>query len=103
MTNCSIIITTTDDLKVAKNIAEKLVDKNLAKCVWRDEINSTYEWEGKIVTDSEYRLFIKSTKAKYKDIEAIIKELHNYDLPGIIEIDITNGSKEFLSWIKETK
>lgn len=100
MTNCSIIITTTDNLKIAKNISEKLVEKDLAKCVWRDEISSTYKWDGKLVTDSEYRIFIKSTKDKYNVIESVIKEMHNFDLPGIIEIDINNGNKKFLDWIK---
>lgn len=103
MSNCSITITTTDDLKVAKEIAEKLVEQDLAGCVWQDEVSSTYKWQGKIVTSLEYRLFIKSAKSKFTEISTIIKKYHNYDLPGIIEIVISDGDWEFLKWLGGNK
>lgn len=100
MTNCSLVITTTDDIKIAEDISKKLVEESVARCVWRDDVTSTYEWEGKVKSSKEYRLFIKTTKDKFEKIESIIKNIHNYDLPAIIEVDLSNGNKEFLEWLK---
>jgi uncharacterized protein involved in tolerance to divalent cations len=31
-----------------------------------------------------------------------VKEKHSYDCPGIVFIDIKNGNKDFLNWIKNS-
>jgi len=96
---CSIIITTTDSIEVADTISNQLIQDAFAKCIWRDEVKSTYLWEGKLVSSKEYRLFIKSNKGYFRKICDKIKEMHNYDVPAIIEIDI-KGEENFINWLK---
>ena len=45
-------------------------------------------------------ILIKSKKSSYKKIEVLIKKLHNYELPEIISININQGDKDYLEWVK---
>ncbi|MES2214874.1 MAG: divalent-cation tolerance protein CutA [Pseudomonadota bacterium] len=100
MTNCIIIITTTDTLARAKNIAHSIVEARLSKCVQISKINSVYEWEGKIEEGEEYRLFIKAPRCNEKAVCYKVVALHNYSLPQIVTLNIDGGSKPYLDWIE---
>lgn len=100
MTSCVIVTTTTNDLEVAKKIAKSLVEEDIARCVWRDEIISTYMWEGELKEGKEYRLMVKSSHENKIHIMNMIKDMHNYDLPGVLAINIDDGNPDFLSWLR---
>ena len=95
-----IIQTTCSTKKEAKKIAKILVEKKLAACVQILKIESIYNWDNKLCVDKERLLFIKTKNKNFKKIQRIIKENHSYDLPEIIEIKITNASKEYLQFIQ---
>ncbi len=103
MTGCCIIITTTDKEKVAENIATTLVEQGFAKCVWNDNVKSTYMWEGKLTHDIEYRIMIKSAISNADKIIEEIKSMHNYSLPGIVQLNIDSGNENYLSWLRMGK
>ena len=44
---------------------------------------------------------IKTLSSKYADVEKIIVEYHNYNVPEIIKLDITSGLLQYLNWVKE--
>jgi len=98
----SIVQTTCASKKEAKKIAKILIEKKLAACVQITQVQSLYMWNNKLCTDKEKLLFIKSKTKHFKKIEREIKENHSYDLPEIIEIKITNASKEYLQFIGES-
>lgn len=100
MTSCVIVTTTTDDLDVAKAISKKIVEDDMARCVWRDEITSTFIWEGELQESKEYRLMVKSSHENKLHIMNMIKGMHNYDLPGILAINIDDGNPDFLNWLR---
>ena len=97
----SMIITTTADKESAKSIARLLVENQLAACVQMFPIESVYVWQGKICEENETALFIKSKAALFSKISAAIKENHTYEVPEIIQIDITDGLPEYLAWIAD--
>ena len=37
----------------------------------------------------------------YERIRDVIQELHSYDLPECIMLEVTAGSKEYLEWIAQ--
>jgi periplasmic divalent cation tolerance protein len=97
----SIVITTTTTNKLAEKIAEALVKKKLAACVQLLPIQSLYTWKKKAKKEKEITPLIKSRSDKFKEIEKLIKKLHPYEVPEIIEIKIDRGSKDYLGWISK--
>ena len=94
-----IIITTTNSKIVANNIANKLVERNIATCVQIiDSISSTYKWKNKVVKEKELLIFIKASIANLNRCKKVIKEIHNYDVPEIISLDSNIMSKKYADW-----
>lgn len=92
-------MTTTDSKDAAKLMARELVVNKLAACVQVDKINSFFFWEGRAQEDKEFRLIIKALTDNYADIEKFILKNHNYQLPQIIKLDITDGLSAYLDWV----
>ncbi len=103
MSNCVIYCTVPNEFN-ANLIATTLVEDNLAACVnIIPSVTSVYKWENIVQNDTELLMVIKTREEKFEAIEAKIKELHEYSLPEIIAMPITNASKEYNEWIeKET-
>jgi periplasmic divalent cation tolerance protein len=98
--NPIIVQTTCSSKQEAKIIAKALIEKKLAACVQMYEIESFYNWDDKLCNDFETLLNIKTIKDNFEKIKSKILELHSYDLPEIIQLDITNTSEEYLNFIK---
>jgi periplasmic divalent cation tolerance protein len=100
MSSYIIILTTTPSVKVAQQIAQALVQEHLAACVnIIPNIKSYYIWQNKLCRDKETLLLIKTTRTRFKSIEGRIKQLHPYQIPEIISLDIKQGNKTYLGWI----
>jgi periplasmic divalent cation tolerance protein len=97
--NLVIIQTTCSSNEEAKKIAEVLVKEKLAACIQLSQIESLYTWHEKFCCDNETLMSIKTRKENFEKVKSKIKELHSYDVPEIIQIDITNASKKYLKFI----
>ena len=95
-----IIQTTCTDKIEARQIAKVLIEKKLAACIQMSEIESFYTWENRLCNDKEILLSIKTKKENFKKIKSKIKELHSYDVPEIISINIDNVSKKYKKFIE---
>ena len=96
-----IMQTTCGSKKEAKKIAKVLIAERLAACVQIIKCDSIYSWEKQICNDKEKLLNIKTKKENFEKIKSKIKELHSYDLPEIVEIEISNISDEYKKFIGE--
>jgi periplasmic divalent cation tolerance protein len=96
-----IVKTTCASKEEAKYIANILVKERLAACVQLNEIESIYFWKDEICSDNETLLSIKTKKELFSKVQSRILELHSYDVPQIIEIEISNISEDYLKFIKE--
>jgi len=94
-----IILTTTDNHDIAEKIAFVLVESNMCGCVQIDQVKSYCKWEGELIHDNEYRLMIKANSKNYSIIENEILKNHNYKLPQIIKLDISDGLPAYLKWL----
>lgn len=102
MTSHRIVFTTTSSREEARKIAAALVKRKLAACVnILPRMESVYRWKNKVETSSEWLLVIKTTQKRVKAVEMTVKELHSYELPEFISIEIEGGSKEYLEWLEE--
>lgn len=96
-----IIQTTCSSEEEAQNIAKILIEEKFAACVQLSQIKSFYNWDNQFCSDKETLLNIKTRKKHFKKIKSRIKELHSYDVPEIIQLDISKSSKKYLKFIKD--
>ncbi len=94
-----LVQTTCSSKEEAKTIAKTLIEEKLAACIQMSEINSFYMWEKEFCDDEEILLSIKTKKENFKKIKSKIKELHSYDVPEIISLDINDTSKDYKKFI----
>ena len=96
------VVTTTTRKAEAQAIARALVEQRLAACVQvLGPVTSTYWWEGKVETNHEWQIWIKTRRDLYEQIEQAIRQLHSYAVPEIVAIPIVAGSESFLAWIDD--
>ncbi|AKH21329.1 divalent-cation tolerance protein CutA [Sedimenticola thiotaurini] len=95
-----LIYCTCPDQESADRIAGQLVEQRLAACVSiTAPIKSIYVWQDKLEKSEEYLLLIKSTQARYADLQQTIISLHPYELPEIIAVPVQQGLPAYLHWI----
>ncbi len=103
MTDKRLVLTTCGSRDEALRIANELVQRGLAACVnIVPQIDSVYRWQGKVETTTEWLLLIKTTAASFDRLRNALSELHSYDVPECIEVNIEGGSPKYLDWIAES-
>lgn len=86
----------------AEEIADKILESKLVACInIIDKVKSKYWWEGKIQTDEESLLVIKTKAELIEQLIPKIKEIHPYEVPEIISFEIKEGSEDYLAWINQ--
>jgi periplasmic divalent cation tolerance protein len=95
------IFTTAGNVDEARRIAGAVVERRLAACAQITEIDSFYRWQGAVQNDKEYRILIKTTDTQYANVEAVIRELHSYDLPAIYSMPFEHTFGPYAQWISE--
>jgi periplasmic divalent cation tolerance protein len=98
------VLSTVPDIKKARQLAGLLVSRRLAACVQiLPGLESHYRWRDKKETSKEVLLLIKTKASIYKKLEKALLKNHPYEVPEIICLPITKGSRSYLDWIaKET-
>ncbi len=97
----SIVYTTFNNAQDARKIAKFLIEEQLVACVSiLPNIESIYRWKGKIEEEKEFILIAKTVDENVIKTIKRIKELHNYEIPDIISIPISNSFGEYLEYIK---
>jgi periplasmic divalent cation tolerance protein len=103
--NNLVVLVSTESIDQARSIADRVVEERLAACASIIErIQSIFRWEGKIRSEAESLIILKTTGARFTELQARIKALHSYSVPEIIALPIVAGSEEYLAWLgKETQ
>ncbi len=103
MTDKRIVLTTAGSEEEARKIAQHLVEHQLAACVnIVPHIESVYRWQGKVESSREWLLLIKTSAGHFPAVRDAIRELHSYELPECVAIDIKDGSPEYLQWLENS-
>jgi len=98
-----MILSTTDNYERAEEISKILVEEKKAACVSIIPTSkSTYWWKGKLEESKEYLILIKTLSNFSDDVKKRLKELHNYEIPEIVEVKVKKCSKDYLSWVEST-
>ena len=103
MTNKRIVLSTAGSHEEARKIAHHLVDHQLAACVnVIPGVESVYRWQGKVESNREWLLLIKTSTDHFASVRDAIRELHSYELPECIALTIDEGSSEYLDWLADS-
>ncbi|MDJ0840907.1 MAG: divalent-cation tolerance protein CutA [Acidobacteriota bacterium] len=87
----------------AITIAEELVQQELASCVnIMPTMRSIYRFNGKVFDDEENFLMIKTTADLFKDVSVVIHQMHTYEIPEIMGINIRHCPPDFLAWVNQS-
>lgn len=99
-----VVLITVPSRETGTKIAQTLLERRLAACVnLLPQIQSMYWWEGKIQTDEEVILVVKTRRELFEsDLMPAVRQIHPYDLPEIIALPVAQGLPEYLAWIMES-
>ena len=99
-----IIIKTTVKNKASKNnIINELITNDYVSCInVIENVSSHYKWQGKVETEKEDILFIKTMKRNEKLVYEVIRAIHDYETPEIITITVNNIDSSYLNWANES-
>lgn len=100
MSHPLLVLSTCPDAETAARIARALVEERLAACVSRiPGMASTYRWQDEIREDAEVWLLIKTTRDRFDALRGRLVELHPYEVPELLAIEVVDGHPAYLDWI----
>jgi periplasmic divalent cation tolerance protein len=102
MEQALLVLTNLADTTSARLLARALVEQRLAACVnMLPAVQSVYRWNDVVEEAAEVTLLIKTTTARYDELEQAIRALHPYELPEVIAVPVSAGSPAYLAWIAQ--
>lgn len=84
----------------SEQMSQILLEEKLIACVnIIPGVKSMYWWDGKIQTDSEDLLIMKTKDELVEELTEKIKEVHPYDIPEVIALKVKDGNNDYIDWI----
>ena len=97
-----VVLCTVPDEATAERLAKGLVEERLAACVNAiPGVKSFYRWQGKVETDTETQLLIKTRSERFDELAAWISANHPYEVPELIAIPADRVSDAYFAWAVE--
>ncbi len=98
-----VVLVTGPEPETLESIGRVLVEERLAACVnIIPGVTSVYRWEGEIRTDSEALAVIKTTEDCVQAARLRVAELHPYEVPEFVALEVVEGSPAYLQWVRES-
>ncbi len=97
-----VVLSTAGTQKNKDEIIKGLLEGKLAACIQTMAIESHYVWKGQVCNDNEWLLIVKTRKDLYALVEDKIKDLHEYEVPQIVQIPIVEGFNSYLEWLRQS-
>jgi periplasmic divalent cation tolerance protein len=95
-----IVLTTVSSLEEGRRLARLLVERRVAACInIIPNLTSIYRWRGTVEEAPEVLLLMKTTKDQLHALDAAVRELHSYEVPELLALDVESGSQPYLDWL----
>jgi periplasmic divalent cation tolerance protein len=95
-----VVLTTVESAGEADSLARAIVESKLAACVQiLPKMTSVYFWEGKVQTEPEHLLLIKTLEEKFDALSEFLQKNHSYDVPEIVAIPAEKISEDYRDWV----
>ncbi|WP_439619168.1 divalent-cation tolerance protein CutA [Hyphomonas sp.] len=100
MTDLLLVRITCPSRRVAEEIADAAVEQRLAACAnLEGPVTSTYRWKGVVEHAFEFVLWMKAPESRWSQIEALVNELHPYEVPAIVALPCAQASAPYAAWV----
>ena len=87
----------------AAKAAHTIVSERLAACVnILSGVQSVYRWKGVVEKDDETLVVIKTTVDRFAALKVRLIELHTYDTPEVIALEVERGHIPYLDWVRDS-
>ena len=95
-----LVLTTTANPEEAERLGRALVEERLAACATLiPGVQSIYHWQGAVESATETMLLIKTGEEQLARLEARLHELHSYQTPEFLVLEVGAGSHSYLDWL----
>lgn len=95
-----VVFTTVSDIDDAVELADAVVNEGLAACCnIVPGLRSIYIWKGERYDEDEVLCIMKTRASLFDELKARILELHSYEVPEVIAVDIKAGHSDYLRWV----
>ena len=100
MTGCITIFWTSATVEEARRIGRHLVEKHLVACVnIIPHVESLFFWEGKVESQQEVKVLLKTTKRRFEAVREVIEREASYDVPEVTYVELAGGNKAYVDWV----
>jgi periplasmic divalent cation tolerance protein len=95
----AIVLATAANEAKGREIALAALAARLAACVQMHPIRSCYIWNGALCEDTETALSFKIRDEDFAALSALIRSMHDYEVPEILKIEVADGDVSYLDWL----
>ena len=98
-----VVLTTLPVDHDAEAFGRALVEERLAACVkLHAPMESVYRWEGNIEIEPERQIIVKTSRDRLAALWDRVREMHPYEVPEFVVLQIVDGNEAYLRWIGES-
>ena len=102
MFNVRLALSTAPDVATARAIVQTLVEESVIACGnILPGLTSIYRWQGEVQEAGEVLMILKTTDQAWPRLEQRLPELHPYDVPELLMLEVSDGLPEYVSWLHD--
>jgi len=95
-----VVVTSVGTEDQALDVAHALIRNRQAACVnIIPNVHSIYRWKGRVCSDGEMLLIIKTVAEEFEGIKETIQRVNTYELPEVLAYRVDHASEPFGDWI----
>jgi periplasmic divalent cation tolerance protein len=102
-TDVVLLLSTFPDAETARRATRALVEEKFVACGnLLPGVESIYTWKGALEVSMEVQVFYKTTAPFAQRAMTRLRELHPYDVPEILQVNVEDGWPDYLAWVGES-
>ena len=96
-----IVLTTAATIEEARSLGHTLIEERLVACATLiPAVEAIFQWQGKLESTIESGLRLKTGPDQLPALEDRLHELHTYQTPEFLVLNVEAGSHPYLEWLQ---
>jgi periplasmic divalent cation tolerance protein len=97
-----LVLTAFPSPAAADRAVRSVLTARLAACAQSTAVRSRFWWKGRVRTEEEVLVVFKTVPKRVGALFRRLAELHPYDVPEMIELDVPRVHPPYLAYLAET-